>query len=68
MLKLARFPRGTNRNRTLKQKSLHLQEEIDSTVVLERIFRRFWRERMVPAVHYNTPFSVVPEEGDTACE
>ena len=68
MLKLVRFPRGTNRNRTLKQKSLHLQEEIDSTVVLERIFRRFWRERMVLAVRHDIPFSVVPEEGDTACE
>lgn len=68
MLKLMRFPRGTNRNRTLKQKPLHLEEEIDSKVVVERIFRRFWRERMVLAVRHDTPFPAVPEEGDTACE
>ena len=63
MLKLMQFPRGTNRNRTFKQKPLHLQEEIDSSVVLECIFRRFWRERMVLSRRHDTPFQVVPEEG-----
>ena len=68
MLKLIRFPRGTNRNRTLKQKPLRLDEEIDSTVVIERIFRRFWRERMVLAVRHEPPFPAVVGEEDTACE
>ena len=68
MLKLMRFPRGTNRNRTLKQKPLRLDEEIDSTVVIERIFRRFWRERAVLAGRHDVPFSAVPEGGDIACE
>ena len=68
MLKLMRFPRGTNRNRTLKQKPLHLEEEIDSMVAVERIFRRFWRERTVLAGRHDVPFSAVPEEGDIACE
>ena len=68
MLKLMSFPRGTNRNRTLKQKLLNLEEEIDSTEVVERIFRRFWRERMVLAGGRDAPFQAVGEEGDTACE
>ena len=68
MLKLIRFPRGTNRNRTLKQKPLRLDEAIGSTVVIERIFRRFWRERMVLAVRHEPPFPAVLGEKDTACE
>ncbi|MBI2502717.1 MAG: hypothetical protein HYW07_05735 [Candidatus Latescibacteria bacterium] len=41
MLKLARFPRGNNRNRPLKQRLPAVNFEAE----VERIFRRFWRER-----------------------
>ncbi len=43
MLKLRSFPRGNNRNRPLKQR---LQgADFESPQELERLFRRFWRER-----------------------
>ena len=52
MLKLTRFPRGTNRNRTLKrQRRADLEEEVDSAAEVERLFRRFWHERTVIASH-----------------
>jgi len=42
MLKLSLFPRGNNRNRPLKRlpaADLEYPQEVD------RLFRRFWRER-----------------------
>ena len=45
MLKLMRFPRGTNRNRTLKPQNGPDLNEADSNAQLERLFRRLWRER-----------------------
>jgi len=69
MLKLMRFPRGTNRNRTIKpQKPLHIKKEIDSVAEVERIFRRFWHERTVLFTHHDNPFSAGSEEGDTVCD
>ncbi len=41
MLKLMNFPRGSNRNRPLKDRMPALSE---SPRQVERIFRRFWRE------------------------
>lgn len=43
MLKLMSFPRGSNRNRPLKQRLQSV--DFDSPQELERLFRRFWRER-----------------------
>ena len=46
MLKLMRFPRAANRNRTLKQRQGEaLQVEEDSVREVARVCRRFWRER-----------------------
>lgn len=42
MLKLRRFPRGNNRNRPLKRLSM---VDFESPQEVERVFRRFWRER-----------------------
>ena len=36
-----RFPRGNNRNRPLKQRL----PTVDFELEVERVFRRFWRER-----------------------
>lgn len=44
MLKLMRFPRGNNRNRPLKRLPV---ADFESPQEVERLFRRFWRERMV---------------------
>ena len=52
MLKLMRFPRGTNRNRTLKRlRREALEEDVETTATaeVERLFRRFWHERAVLA-------------------
>ena len=43
MLKLMYFPRGNNRNRPLKQRLPG--GDFESPQELERLFRRFWRER-----------------------
>ena len=52
MLKLMRFPRGTNRNRTLKrQRRPELEEVVDSAAEVKRLFRRFWHERAVLSSH-----------------
>lgn len=45
MLKLMRFPRGSNRNRPLKDR---LPKQFESPRQVERIFRRFWREYRLP--------------------
>lgn len=42
MLKLRRFPRGNNRNRPLKRLAA---ADLDSPQEVDRLFRRFWRER-----------------------
>lgn len=42
MLKLRHFPRGNNRNRSLKRLSV---VDFESPQEVERVFRRFWRER-----------------------
>jgi hypothetical protein len=42
MLKLARFPSGNNRNRPLKRAPAL---DLESPQEVERLFRRFWRER-----------------------
>lgn len=45
MLKLMRFPRGNNRNRPLKQRLP--VADLESPQEVERVFRRFWKERQV---------------------
>lgn len=42
MLKLMRFPRGNNRNRPLRRLAA---VDLDSPQEVDRLFRRFWRER-----------------------
>ncbi len=42
MLKLMSFPRGNNRNRPLKRM---LVVDLESPGEVDRLFRRFWRER-----------------------
>ncbi len=49
MLKLMRFPRGTNRNRTLKPQTVNYLAEVGAAEDVETIFRRFWRERALLA-------------------
>ena len=49
MLKLMRFPRGTNRNRTLKPQTVNYLAEADVAEDVKSIFRRFWRERALLA-------------------
>ena len=44
MLKLRRFPRGNNHNRPLKRLPA---VDFESPREVERVFRRFWREREV---------------------
>ncbi len=66
MLKLMRFPRGTNRNRTLKSHARPEVEE-DSDAEVERIFRRFWHERTMPTANCDEQVSIV-EGGNSACE
>ena len=40
-----RFPRGNNRNRPLKQRLP--VADLESPQEVERVFRRFWKERQV---------------------
>tara|TARA_Y100000588_G_scaffold330127_1_gene366808 strand:- start:66 stop:269 length:204 start_codon:yes stop_codon:yes gene_type:complete len=48
MLKLMRCPRDTNRNRMLKrQRRQDLEEDVEATAEVERLFRRFWHEQAV---------------------
>ena len=42
VLKLARLPRGTNRNRTLRRPAAG-PEDIVVCVAVEQLFRRFWQ-------------------------
>ncbi len=42
MLKLMSFPRGNNRNRPLKRMPV---VDCESPGDVDRLFRRFWRER-----------------------
>ena len=61
MLKLMRFPRAANRNRTLRQRqgeALHWEE--DSAQEVAHVFRRFWRERAATRSPY--PRWPTPEE------
>lgn len=63
MLKLMRFPRGTNRNRILKrQRRANLEEEVDSAAKVERLFRRFWHERTMIASHHEEALGQPLEE------
>ena len=67
MLKLMRFPRGTNRNRTLKPQIELDLDEGDPSAQVEQIFRRFWRERAGMAIEGAAPRSGVGEE-QVVCE
>ena len=51
MLKLMRFPQGNNRNRPLKQRLSVV--DLESPQEVERVFRRFWKERQ--QVLYRAP-------------
>lgn len=45
MLKLMRFPQGTNHNRTLKRVADPDAAQISTDAGVQHLFRRFWRER-----------------------
>ncbi len=45
MLKLMRFPQGTNHNRALKRPVDAGVGEISTDAEVKRLFRRFWREQ-----------------------
>ena len=69
MLKLMRFPRGTNRNRTLKSQTASFLGEDDAAEDVEAIFRRFWRERaMVAASRGRATSETGAEEMRVACD
>jgi hypothetical protein len=50
MLKLMRFPQGTNHNRTLKRPVV-ADGEINTDAEVQRLFRRFWREQGCVVTH-----------------
>ena len=69
MLKLMRFPRGTNRNRTLKPQTADYLAEADSAEDVEGIFRRFWLERArLAAIRARAPAEKGAEEVSVACD
>ena len=54
MLKLMRFPQGTNHNRTLKRAANPDAVQISADAGVQRLFRRFWRERERTAANGRT--------------
>lgn len=52
MLKLMRFPQGTNHNRALKRPlGSSSSGEINADAEVQRLFRRFWREQGRAVTH-----------------